>query len=83
MGRPIHKKHYDGLGIGANFRFNTCVNHFWNKAVNGLNLIAEYDALTFNVGGIYSIWKDQINLIVELNDGKYFSGGVFFKVHLK
>ena len=83
MARPIHKKHYDGLSVGANFRFNTCGNHFWNKAVNGLNLIAEYDALTFNVGGIYSIWKDRINLIAELNDGKYFSGGIQFKVHLK
>ena len=38
---------------------------------------------TVNVGGTYSIWKDHINLIAELNDGKYFSGGIFFKLHLK
>ena len=38
---------------------------------------------TVNVGGTYSIWKDHINLIAELNDGKYFIGGIFFKLHLK
>ncbi len=36
-----------------------------------------------NIGAEYSFWKDYINAIVELNDGKYFSGGLVFKVHLK
>lgn len=31
----------------------------------------------------YSIWKDHINLIGELNDFKYISGGIYFKIHLK
>ena len=75
-------KRYVGLAIGANFRFATQGGQFWNKALNGLNLMAEYDARTFNIGGSYTIWKDHINLIAELNDGKYFSGGIFFKVHL-
>ena len=83
MGRPIHRKHYDGVALGVNFRFNRTPDNFGNKMLNGLNLIAEYDALTFNVGGQYSIWKDCINLTAVLNDGKYFSGGIFFKVHLK
>lgn len=48
-----------------------------------MNLMAEYDSRTFNVGGTYSIWKDRINLVAELNDGKYFSGGIYFKVCLK
>ena len=82
MGRPIHREHYDGGSVGANFRFATQGEQFWNKALNGLNLMAEYDARTFNVGGSYTIWKDHINIIAELNDGKYFSGGIFFKVHL-
>ena len=51
--------------------------------LNGFNLMAEYDARTVNVGGQYYLWKDCINLVAELNDGKYFSGGIFFKVHLK
>lgn len=83
MGKPVRKEHYKGVALGANFRFHTCGGEFWNKALNGLNLMAEYDARTINVGGSYSLWKDHINLIAELNDGKYFSGGVFFKVHLK
>ena len=82
MGRPIHREHYDGVSVGANFRFATQGEQFWNKALNGLTLMAEYDARTFNVGGSYTIWKDHINIIAELNDGKYFSGGIFFKVHL-
>lgn len=83
MGRPIHRKHYDGSAFGVNFQFITTGSSLWNKVLNGLNLMAEYDARTINVGGSYSIWKDHINLIAELNDGKYFSGGLFFKVHLK
>ena len=75
-------KRYVGMAFGANFRFATQGEQFWNKALNGLNLMAEYDARTFNVGGSYTIWKDHINIIAELNDGKYFSGGIFFKVHL-
>lgn len=68
---------------GVNFRLKLPDEGFWRKAVNGLNLMAEYDSRTFNVGGTYSIWKDRINLVAELNDGKYFSGGVYFKVYLK
>lgn len=83
MGRPVYREHYDGMALGVNFRFNKTSENFGNRLLNGLNLMAEYDALTFNVGGQYSIWKDRINLIAELNDGKYFSGGVFFKIHLK
>ena len=82
MGRPIRKKPYDGVAVGTNFRFNTQGEHLWNKALNGLNLMAEYDARTFNVGASYSIWKEHINVIAELNDGNYFSGGIFFKVQL-
>lgn len=77
--------HYKRPAIGANFKFNQ-LNHQDNwviKAVNGLNLMAEYDARTVNVGFEYSFWKDYINAVAELNNGKYFSGGVIFKVHLK
>ena len=36
-----------------------------------------------NVGVGYSIWKDYINIVGELNKIKHFSCGLFFKVHLK
>ena len=48
-----------------------------------LNLMAEYDARTINIGAEYSFWKDYINAVIEFNRCRYFSGGVFFKVHLK
>ena len=53
------------------------------KMINGLNLMAEYDARTVNIGAHYQLWKDHINLIAELNNGKYFSGGIYFKIHMK
>lgn len=83
VGKAMTDEHYKRPSFGTNFQFMTIGSSLWNKALNGLNLMAEYDARTFNVGGCYSIWKDHINLIAELNDGKYFSGGIFFKVHLK
>ena len=75
--------HRNRPAAGVNFAFRTPEVSFWNKALNGLNLMAEYDARTCNVGGTYSIWKERINLVAELNDGKYFSGGVYFKICLK
>lgn len=48
-----------------------------------LKFMAEYDARTVNIGLGYSIWKDHINLVSELNECKYPSVGVCFKVHLK
>ncbi|MCS2372445.1 hypothetical protein NXV03_22560 [Phocaeicola vulgatus] len=48
-----------------------------------LNLMAEYDARTMNIGAEYSFWKDYINVVIELNRRRYFSGGLVFKVHLK
>lgn len=83
---------YDGPSVGANFRFSfpeggdglfSGKDFCWQQVANSVNLMAEYDALTVNVGGVVSVWKDRINFVAELNDGKYFSGGVFFKVRLK
>ena len=85
--------HYSRPAAGVNFHFGMKGEGFWQKALNGFNLMAEVcpghaedlhtATYTVNVGGTYSIWKDHINLIAELNDGKYFSGGIFFKLHLK
>ena len=73
----------NGPCIGANFQFGLPTDNVWKKAVNGLNVMAEYDSRTINVGASYSIWKDHINIIAEMTECKYFSGGIFFKVHLK
>lgn len=69
---------------GVNFKFNLLPeDNLAVKALNGLDLMAEYDARTVNIGAHYQLWKDHINLIAELNNGKYFSGGIYFKIHLK
>ena len=73
----------NGPAIGANFRFSLSPTSFINKAVNNLNLMAEYDSKSINCGFEYSFWKDYINAVVELNRCKYFSGGLVFKIHLK
>ena len=73
----------NGPAIGANFRFSLPQTSFINKAVNNLNLMAEYDSKSINCGFEYSFWKDYINAVVELNRCKYFSGGLVFKIHLK
>ena len=45
-------------------------------------LIAEYDARTFNIGFIASLWKDHIEIMAELQALKWFSGGIRFKTVL-
>lgn len=65
--------HLNGPAIGVNFR----------PAVHpDLNIIAEYDSKTFNVGAIYSLWHDHFNVMVEMQEGRYFSGGIVYKVNL-
>ena len=75
--------HLNGPAVGANFQLGLPADNAWHKLLNGLNLMGEYDARTINVGASYAIWKEYINVIAEMTEGKYFSGGVFFRVHLK
>lgn len=74
--------HLNGPCIGGNFRLNIPTENIWLKAVNGFNLMAEYDSRTINIGGSYSIWKDHINIIAEMTECKHFSGGIYFKIGL-
>lgn len=53
------------------------------KAVNGLNVIAEYDSYSVNCGIGYNFWKDYIGGVVELTQCKYPSAGMVFRIHLK
>ena len=75
---------FNGPAAGVNFQFELPDNgSLLRKAVNGLNLMAEYDNKSFNAGFSYGLWKDYINLMCEMNRCRYFSGGVQFKIHLK
>lgn len=63
----------NGAALGVNFRPNFHKN---------LNLIAEYDAKTINVGAIYSLWADHFSFLMEVQKGKYISAGLVYKVNL-
>ena len=48
-----------------------------------LDLIAEYDSRSFNIGFIASLWDDHIEAMFDLQALKWVSFGVRFKMHLK
>lgn len=93
IGKVMSDVYYSCFVVGVNFYFGMKGEGFWQKVLNGFNLMVEvcfgyvedlYIVIYIvNVGGIYLIWKDYINFIVELNDGKFFSGGIFFKLYFK
>ena len=74
---------FNGPAIGVDYQFALPGEETWQKALNGLNLMAEYDSKFVNVGAKYTFWKDHINVIAEFRECKYPSVGVYFKVHLK
>lgn len=74
---------YKGLAAGMNFRFNIKGEEFYTIVLNGLNVMAEYDARTTNLGFNYAMWKDRINILCAWNECKHFSGGLQFKIPLK
>lgn len=90
-------KHFDvkvgELGIHAAYLYNERTDYPLNGPAFGinfrphihknLNIIAEYDAKTINVGATYSLWADHFNFIFELQEGKYISAGLVYKVNLK
>jgi len=75
--------YFNGPAGGVNFRVQTPGEGIGQLLLNGVDLMAEYDGQNVNVGGFYHIWNDHINLIAELHDCKYFSGGIQFKLYLR
>lgn len=69
--------------LGVNYRFHRLADSFWNRALNGLNLMCEYYDGVVNVDGNYAVWKDRINLTASLYDGQFWSVGMYFRVCLK
>lgn len=64
----------NGVALGVNFRPDFHKN---------LNIIVEHDTKTLNIGAIYSLWADHFNFLFELQEGKYISCGLVYKVNLK
>ena len=77
------KDKLNGPAVGVDYQFALKGDEFYHKAINGLNLMAEYDSKFVNIGARYTVWKDYINIVCELRDCKYPSVGAYFKVHLK
>ena len=77
------KDKLNGVAFGVDYQFALKGEEPWQKAVNGLNLMAEYDSKFVNIGAKYTLWKDHINIVGELRECKYPSVGVYFMVHLK
>lgn len=84
---------YGELGVHATYLYNKRTDYPLNGPAFGvnfrpnfhrnLNFIAEYDAKTINIGAIYALWADHFNFLVELQEGKYLSAGLVYKVNLK
>ena len=93
MSKHFNIKHAGELGVHATYLYNKRTDYPLNGPAFGvnfrpnfhknLNLIAEYDAKTINVGAIYSLWADHFNFLFELQEGKYISAGLVYKVNLK
>ena len=72
----------NGPAFGVDYRFALTSCSLWSQALNGLNLMGEYDSKYVNVGAKYSLWKERINLVGELRKCRYPSVGLYFKVVL-
>ncbi|MDO4163760.1 MAG: YjbH domain-containing protein [Bacteroides sp.] len=75
--------HLNGPAVGVNFRLRPMTDTFLGKVANGLNLMAEYDARTMNCGLMYSLWKEHINVQIELTGCRHLSAGIMLKTWLK
>lgn len=93
MSKHFNIKNAGELGVHASYLYNERTDYPLNGPAFGLNfrpafhknlnLIAEYDAKTINVGALYSLWADHFNFLFELQEGKYISCGLVYKVNLK
>jgi len=78
--RNGHK--FNGIALGADYTFSLNETSSFNRIINRIKLMTEYDSKHINIGAQYTFWKDHINLIAELKECKYPSIGIYFKVHL-
>lgn len=80
VGREVKFEHIQRPALGVNLRLSD-LDERW-KALRGLNLMAEYDARTVNFGFQYSLWRDKLNVVFELNEFKYVSAGIYYRTNL-
>lgn len=93
MSKHLNIKNVGELGVHATYLYNKRTDYPLNGVALGLNfrpdfhknlnIIVEHDTKTLNVGAIYSLWADHFNFLFELQEGKYISCGLVYKVNLK
>ena len=69
--------HYNGLCIAVDW-----VPLWFNQPNFSLKTIAEYNARTFNIGFIASIWRGRFDIMLELMSFKYVNFGLRYKLIL-
>lgn len=62
-------------GIAAGITYNPSV-------LPNLRLIAEYDNINFSIGASYLLF-DQLHAQFQMQELKYFTGGLCYKIHLR
>lgn len=74
-----HDLHYNAPCAGIDWK------PVWLQKDNVIStrFIAEYDARTFNVGLITSIWRDHFEVMVDLQSLRWLSAGVRYKFVIK
>ena len=87
------------IGIHLGYQFNRrldysingpCAGMNWQPVwlkqkgvLDNLNLIAEYDSRTVNIGVIASFWQNHIEAMFELQDFRWINFGLRYKLRIK
>lgn len=93
------KTEWGTVGIHAGYQFNHRYDYQINAPFAGinwqpvwlqnkglldcLNVIAEYDSRTFNVGLIASLWQNRFEAMFELQNFRWVNFGLRYKLRLK
>ncbi len=59
------------------------ISHMNSNVISDVDLIAEYDGRTFDIGCIVSFWKSHFELMLQFNALRYFEAGLRYKFVLK
>lgn len=87
------------IGAHAGYQFNKRTDYYINGPCAGLNwqpiwlmqnglldclnLIAEYDSRSFNIGMIASIWQNRFEAMFELQNFQWINFGIRYKLRIK
>ena len=91
--------HWGDLGVHAGYQYNQrkdypingpCFGINWSPVwllhhgiLDGVNLIAEYDSRTVNMGFVASIWENRFEAMFELQNFNSINFGLRYKLRLK